>query len=63
MTTLTPVLLEEARMLLALALILVLLWVIGLAVKVTTAVIHLALLAAVILAIVHFIRGRAAGAP
>jgi len=50
-------------MLLALALILLLLWVIGLAVKVTTAVIHLALVAAVILAIIHFVRSGTARAP
>ena len=48
-------------MLLVLALILLLVWIIGLAVKVTAWFIHLAIVAAVILLILHFVRGRGAG--
>lgn len=47
-------------MLLILALIFFALWVIGLAVKVTVWFIHLAIVAAVILVILHFVR-RAGG--
>jgi hypothetical protein len=45
-------------MLFALAAILFLVWVLGLAFKVTVGVIHLALVAAVILFVIGFFRGR-----
>jgi hypothetical protein len=55
--------LKEEGMLLVLALILLLVWIVGLAVKVTAWFIHLAIVAAVILLILHFVRGRGAGTP
>jgi hypothetical protein len=45
-------------MLFAIAAILFLAWLVGLAFKITSGVIHLALVAAVILFIVGFVRGR-----
>lgn len=44
-----------------LAAILIAFWVIGLALKITTGLIHIALVAAVILFILGFFRGRRAG--
>jgi len=49
-------------MLLVLALVLLAIWVFGLAVKVTTWLIHLAIIAAVILFILHFVQ-RSGGRP
>lgn len=41
--------------------ILLAVWIIGLALKVTTGLIHLALVAAIVLWIIGFFRGRTAG--
>jgi len=45
-------------MLLILGIVLIVAWVMGLAFKVTTGVIHLALVAGLILFVLHFFRGR-----
>ena len=45
-------------MLLTIAILLFLLWAVGMVVKVTSATIHLLLVGAIAVAIFHFVRGR-----